>query len=95
MQGVQISNDFGIVIRKASLELRNLSRNRLLEMMEVEEPLDEDDHLLSFGPHFGEEAAKEFIRRLESGGLVYLEDFFDFTEALPQWCGVYACHATE
>lgn len=90
MTGVKISDDFGIIVKRTSIEARNLTRNQLFKIMEVERPFDEDENLLSFGPHFGEEAAKEFINRLETSGLVYYEDFFDFSDTIPQWCQLYA-----
>jgi hypothetical protein len=87
---VQVSTDFGIILRKTSLKIRQVSRTKVFEIMEVDKPHDEDDKLLSFGPHFGEEAARELINRLQKAGLVYFEDFFDFTEAAPQWCKLTA-----
>lgn len=83
---VQVSTDFGIILRKSSLKSRQVARTKVFEIMQVDKPLDEDDELLSFGPHFGEEAAKEFIGRLERAGLIYCKDFFDITEAVPLWC---------
>jgi len=89
-EGVRVSNDFGIVVKKAAIRTKQVSRSRLLEIMETESPYDEDEFLLSFGPHFGEEARNEFIRRLEEEGLAYYEDFFDFSETVPHWCSIYA-----
>jgi hypothetical protein len=40
----------------------------VFEIMQVDKPLDEDDELLSFGPHFGEEAARKFINCLQKAG---------------------------
>lgn len=58
--------------------------------METEHPLDENESLVSFGPHFGGEAASEFIKRLEELGLVYFNDFFDIPGLdLPEWCQLY------
>jgi hypothetical protein len=41
---------------------------------------------VSFGPHFGGEAADEFTRRLRALGLEYVDDFFVFAAELPKWC---------
>lgn len=89
MKGVKISSDFGIVVKKVALNVKSLTRSQLFEIMDAESPFDEDEDLLSFGPHFGEEAAKEFIKRLEKAGLVYYDDFFELSEIVPQWCQLY------
>ncbi len=93
MPGVRISEHFGLVIQKSALARHNISLNLLLQKMEAEHPFDEDEALLSFGPHFGGEAAQEFTRRLETLGLKYGEDFIDFADTLPEWCQVYICLA--
>lgn len=64
-----------------------MNHQQLLEAMEAEVPLDANEDLISFGPHFGEEAANEFVRRLESLGLVHIDDFFVFCGDFPSWCG--------
>ena len=92
MRGVRVSQHFGIVIRKQSLEQHSISFGEVLRTMEVSEPLDENETLVSFGPHFGEEAAREFIQRLETLGLVYGDDFLDFDDMLPEWCHVYMAY---
>lgn len=89
MPGVRVSEHFGLVVRKSALVKRNVSLNLLLQTLEAERPFDEDESLLSFGPHFGGEAAQKFIRRLETIGLKYGEDFIDFADVLPEWCQVY------
>lgn len=58
--------------------------------MEAAAPLDVSEDLISFGPHFGSEAATEFVRRLEALGLVNIDDFFLFTGDFPEWCGFTA-----
>jgi hypothetical protein len=86
MRFVRISSDFGIVIRKAALAARGVTRKQVLDVMEASGPFDEDDHILSFGPHFGAEAADEFRARLQSIGLLYADDFFTFGGEFPAWC---------
>lgn len=87
MVGVRLVSEFGVVVRLASLEQRGVNFHNLLEAMEVEAPLDVNGELASFGPHFGQEAATEFARRLEALGLVVFDDFFVFAGDFPQWCG--------
>jgi hypothetical protein len=89
MAAVRISEHFGIVVRMGSLHDRGVSRDQLLEQMECDHPLDEDDNLMSFGPHFGGEAAQEFIRRLQELGMEYGDDFFEIEQLLPEWCELY------
>jgi hypothetical protein len=89
MTGVRVSEHYGIVIRKTALEERRITVDKLLSAMEASAPLDEDQNLISFGPHFGGEAAQEFTRRLEALGLVYGDDFLDFALILPEWCSLY------
>jgi hypothetical protein len=89
MPGVQVSEHFGLVIRKTSLQKHSIPMNLLLQQMEIDRPFDEDEDLLSLGPHFGGEAMQEFVRRLETFGLKYGEDFIDFADTLPGWCQVY------
>ena len=89
MNGVKVSSDFGLIVRKSSLREKNLNIKELFIIMEVDEPFDESENLISFGPHFGEEALKVFLERLESFGLTYFEDFVDFSDAIPNWCHLY------
>ncbi len=49
-------------------------------------PVGESDSILSFGPHFGEEAALSLVRSLELFGLVYADDFFMLETEIPEWC---------
>ena len=83
------------MIRKQALEQHSIPLDKLLKAMQTSEPLDEDGSLISFGPHFGQEAAAEFIQRLEGLGLVYGEDFLDFDDMLPKWCQVNVAHSRE
>ncbi len=89
--GVRVSSDFGIVIRRGALSRVSLSDEALCELMETPKPLDADDELVSFGPHFGIEAAREFGRRLDARGLVYADDYFILEELVPEWCEL-RCH---
>jgi hypothetical protein len=85
---VRVSPHFGIVIRRKALSRLGIDDRALSSLMEAESPLDSDSDLISFGPHFGEEAANEFIRRLNGAGLEYAEDFFQVPTDVPEWCGV-------
>ena len=86
---VRISSDFGLVLRKAALRERGVALADVLKAMEVREPLAGDEDLLSFGPHFGQEAADTFSARLDVLGFVYVDDYFVFAEPLPEWCSLH------
>jgi len=85
MAGIHISEHFGIVIRKAALAQHLITHHQILAAMEAEAPMDEDTDLLSFGPHFGDEAGHTFIQRLEQLSLVYGDDFIDLALVVPEW----------
>ena len=86
---IRISQHFGVLVRRASLQEKDVALEQVKVAMESE-PLDCDEQLLSYGPHFGGEAADEFIRRLEDLGLSYVDDFYVFECDLPPWCAVFA-----
>ena len=72
---IEVTFSYGLVIRQSALIARGITRAQVLEVLEVDRPMAEDRELLSFGPSFGAEACDEFVRRLESLGLVYVDDF--------------------
>lgn len=82
---IEVTFSYGIVIRQSALTALGITRARVLEVFETDRPIAEDSELLSFGPSFGGEACNEFVRRLESLGLVYVDDFFDLTLSHPDW----------
>jgi hypothetical protein len=90
---VHVTAHYGILIRKTALARIGIDRARLLSILEATDALDEDDVLVSFGPHFGGEAADEFVRRLKTEGLEYADDFFVFPTEIPEWCGV-SCYVS-
>ena len=82
---INVTSEFGIIIRKASLKEKHLLVSDIVKHMESQ-PLDESEQLLSFEPSFGQEALDVFTSRLISIGLEYFEDFFEFSGAFPPWC---------
>jgi hypothetical protein len=86
MRCVSITSEYGIVVRRAALVERGLSWERLLAALEVSKPLDQDDFLISFGPHFGQETLDTLMHRLNALGLKYFDDFFEFAGDYPKWC---------
>ncbi|MCY1213296.1 hypothetical protein D3C87_869470 [compost metagenome] len=82
---IEVTFSYGLVIRQSALIARGITRAQVLEVLEADRPMAEDRELLSFGPSFGGEACDEFVRRLESLGLVYVDDFFGLTLSHPDW----------
>jgi hypothetical protein len=93
MPGVRLSEHFGLVIRKEALQRCGVDRHQLLVLMEADAPLDEDDALVSFGPHFGGEATQTLLQRLEAVGIQYGNDVIDIADTLPDWLQLHA-HCT-
>ncbi|GHU01658.1 hypothetical protein FACS1894154_11620 [Betaproteobacteria bacterium] len=56
MNTVKATGEYGIVVRRAALTEKGIGYTQLLQAMEVEQPLDGNGDLVSFGPSFGEEA---------------------------------------
>jgi hypothetical protein len=81
-----LTSEYGLVVRRKALRERGVSWADLLAALEVSEPLDKNANLVSFGPHFGQEAVHAMSRRLISIGLRYFDDFFEFSGDYPKWC---------
>lgn len=87
---VIVTSEFGLIVRRNALVERQIDLRDLLTAMEVEEGIDGNDHLLSFGPHFGPEALNTMTSRLTKLGLVYFDDFIEFCGDYPPWCSFRA-----
>ncbi len=96
-RSISASAEYGLVVRKDALRIRGVTVDALLRALEASQALDEDDHLMSFGPSFGEEALLDYIRRLEALGLHYVTDFCAIHVDLPNWCSlrVSMAHQTD
>jgi hypothetical protein len=86
MESVRVTGEYGIVVRLASLNERGITWEKLLAALETSAPLDRNDTIASFGPHFGREALDTLVRRLSDLGLKYFDDFFEFAGDFPKWC---------
>jgi len=86
-EAVLATSEFGVIVRRKALLSLKTTEAQLFSVMESDKPIGESDEILSFGPHFGEEAANELSKRLESIGLSYYDDFFVFFGDYPEWCG--------
>ena len=86
MNTVKATGEYGIIIRQEALSMKKIHKTKVFEAMEVEQPLDSNQDLISFGPAFGPEALNEFISRLQALGLEYVDDFFALSFDFPSWC---------
>ena len=91
--GIEVTFSHGLVIQRSALDAHGITRAQVLEALEAGCPLAENEDLMSFGPSFGQEACDEFVRRLESLGLVYFDDFFDLPLSHPDWLKFSADYA--
>lgn len=94
MDCVRIHPEFGIVLRRSALRERGVSLDAVLAVFQ-RAPLDQNGSLISFGPHFGQEAASALVASLEKLGLVYVDDLFMFVSECPDWCGLGAACVDE
>jgi hypothetical protein len=88
MNQIKITGEYGIILRRQALAEKDIALHLVLAAMEVSEPLDGNSDLLTFGPCFGAEAQGAFTRRLIDLGLVYFDDFVEFTVDVPSWCAL-------
>lgn len=86
MTSIELTSGYNILVRRNSLPERSLSLDQLLRTLDTAKPFSEDENLLTFGPSFGMEAVDEFIKRLQTFGLIYWDDFFEFRCDYPSWC---------
>ncbi len=86
MSDISITSEYGIIVRRAALMERGVSWGDLLGVFSGKEPLDANSDLISFGPHFGQEALDALLRGLADVGLKYFDDFFEFSGDYPKWC---------
>ena len=86
MSFIDVTPEYGLVVRKDSLRERGVSFEMLLAVMKTDAPLDSDDRLISFGPSFGQEALDGLIEGLSGLGLHYFDDFIEVVGNYPEWC---------
>jgi len=87
---MKISKDFGIIIRRQALRSKSIDIAPVITEFHFDGYFDETHDLLSLGPFFGGDAADECLKSLEKLGLCYIDDFFIFTQYVPDWCEVGA-----
>jgi hypothetical protein len=86
MNFINVTQEYGLVIRRDALRERNVSLEMLLKTMNVDAPLDSNEWLISFGPSFGQEALDGLVKELSGLGLQYFDDFIEVVGNYPEWC---------
>lgn len=95
MRFIRVTGEYGLVVRSDALAKRGVSLSELLAVIKVAAPLDFDDHLISFGPSFGQEALDALVKELSGLGFRYFEDFFEFVGDFPSWCSFGVSYVSE
>jgi hypothetical protein len=92
MTSVNVTHEYGLIIRRAALVQRDVSLKSVLDVLKVNHPLDQDEKLISFGPSFGQEALDELIRLLIGLGLHHVDDFIEVVGDYPSWVSFRATY---
>ncbi len=80
-----------LLIRKDAFERVGLTRAQFDEALGLTaDEFQMEGTLIAIGPLVGESALTELIDELERVGLVYYEDFFEFSGNWPDWVRVFA-----
>lgn len=87
---VKVTFEYGLVIRRSASSEKGISSKQLENVFEGNKALDLNENILSYGPHFGQDVMMYYFRRLESIGLVHVEDFFELEYDHPEWLQFYA-----
>jgi|SRR5471032_2268396 hypothetical protein len=93
MKFINVTPEYGLLVRRDALAERGVSLETLLAIMKVAVPLDSNDRLISFGPSFGQEALDEFVKALSGLGLQYFDDFVEIVGDYPAWCSFKVAYA--
>lgn len=85
-----------LLFRRAAYERADLSRAALdarLGLTDAEFRVEGD--LVAVGPIYDVDALGALVDELEASGLVYYDDFFEFSGGWPEWLSVRAAGAGE
>jgi hypothetical protein len=88
MSPVKVASSHGYLFRRKVMLEKGLSVEMVMAALECEAPLDINEDLLSLGP-FWPDAWEELMRRLKALGLEYVDDYFIFEAAVPEWCQLH------
>ena len=92
---IEIRHDYPtLLIRRAAFERHGLTRALFDERLQL--TADEfrvEGELIAIGPLPAHADLGELVSELETKGLVYFDDFFDFSGNWPPWLKVFAMAA--
>ncbi|MFL5489741.1 MAG: hypothetical protein ACJ8AJ_14775 [Gemmatimonadaceae bacterium] len=79
-----------VLIRQSTFERIGLSRSVIDERYNLtDQEFRVEDGLVAIGPLPSDDLLPELIEDLESSGLTYFEDFFEFSGNWPDWLSLY------
>jgi hypothetical protein len=88
------TNASTLLFRKEAFERADLSRAALDEWLTLtDEEFRVEAELIVVGPVFDVDALQALIPALEDKGLVYYDDFFEFSGNWPDWLQLHAMAA--
>ena len=93
MNPVKVTPEYGLIVRRDALREQGVSFDALLAAMDAQNPMDMNDHLISFGPLLEDGAFEDVIQSLRALGLEYYNDFVEFVGAYPKWCCFHVGYA--
>jgi hypothetical protein len=80
-----------LLIRRQAFERSGITRETIDERLGLtDQEFRVEGDLILVGPILDEEALTFLVDDLEKAGLVYFEDFFDFSGNWPDWLTLYA-----
>ena len=80
-----------LAIRKSAFERSGLTRAAMDERLGLtSDEFQVEGELVTVGPIIADAGLQEVIAELEEAGLVYFDDFFEFTGNWPDWLRVLA-----
>jgi hypothetical protein len=80
-----------LLIRKSAFERAGLSRAQFDDALNLTaDEFQLEGALIAVGPLVGEDTIADLIAQLEDAGLVYYDDFFEFSGNWPDWLRLFA-----
>jgi hypothetical protein len=85
------ANNPSLLIRRSAFERAGLERSAIDDRLGLtDEEFRVEGDLIVIGPILDEAAIPDLIADFEAAGLVYFDDFFDFSGNWPEWLIVFA-----
>jgi len=85
------TNNPSLIIRRRAFERAGITRAAIDERLGLtDQEFRVEGDLIVIGPILDDEALQGLIADLETAGLVYFEEFFDFSGNWPDWLELFA-----